>query len=158
MNDLISVIVGLAGVMIVVCTAMSAAQTFVVPRGTPMLITRWVFLAVRGVFVLLFRSRDYRARDHAWAMFAPATLLALPAVWLALMLAGFTLLFVALLCPLELVYVHAHRRRDVSVTTTSRHRCECGVPARERKTKSCGPLCGAASFGLRSLDASTGVQ
>jgi hypothetical protein len=90
MNDLVSVIVGLAGVMIIILTAMSAVQTFVVPRGTPMLITRWVFLAVRAIFVLLFRSRDYRTRDHAWAMFAPATLLALPAVWLALMLAGFT--------------------------------------------------------------------
>ena len=35
MNDLVSVIVGVAGVMIVVLTAVSAAQTFVVPRGTP---------------------------------------------------------------------------------------------------------------------------
>jgi hypothetical protein len=91
MNDLVSVIVGLAGVMIIVLTVASAAQTFVVPRGTPMLITRWVFLAVRAAFsVLLRRSRDYRTRDHAWAMFAPATLLALPVVWLALVLVGFT--------------------------------------------------------------------
>jgi hypothetical protein len=90
MNDFVNVIVGVAGVMIVVLTAVSAAQTFVVPRGTPMLITRWVFIAVRAAFsVLLWRTRDYRARDHAWAMFAPATLLALPIVWLALVLAGF---------------------------------------------------------------------
>ena len=56
-----------------------------------MLITRWVFIAVRAAFsVLLCRTRDYRARDHAWALFAPATLQVFPIVWLTLVLVGFT--------------------------------------------------------------------
>ncbi|HZD68382.1 MAG TPA: hypothetical protein VFA45_05540 [Actinomycetes bacterium] len=84
----------LAGAMIVMVTVLSAVLTVVVPRGTPVLLTRWVFVAVRAVFSLLGRrARSYQQRDQAMAMYAPVSLLTLALAWLTLELAGYMLIF-----------------------------------------------------------------
>lgn len=94
MDNAISVLIGLVGAALVVLTATSAAMTFVVPRGTPLLITRSVLVTVRAGFGLALRGvHDYRRRDRTMAMFAPATLLALPLAWVVLVMAGFTAIY-----------------------------------------------------------------
>ncbi len=87
-----TLVVGLAGATCVVLTVLSAAQTLVVPRGTPMLITRVVFIGMGGVFAVLSRRKDYQHRDRVMALYAPLTLLVLPAVWLVFVLTGYTAL------------------------------------------------------------------
>jgi hypothetical protein len=84
----------LAGVLLVFVTVLSAVLTVVVPRGTPVLLTRWVFLGVRGLFSLLGRrGSSYRQRDQAMAMYAPVSLLSLALTWLALELLAYMLIY-----------------------------------------------------------------
>jgi hypothetical protein len=97
MHTILAVIASLVGVTVIALTTASAVQTFVVPRGTPMLLTRWVLLVVRAVFLMCMRRlRDYRARDRVMAMFAPSGLMALPVAWMVLILIGFAPLYWAL--------------------------------------------------------------
>jgi hypothetical protein len=94
MHTTLAVIAGLVGVAVIAFTTASAVQTFVVPRGTPMLLTRWVLLAVRAIFIMSMQGlRDYSARDRVMAMFAPTALIALPVAWMALILNGFVPLY-----------------------------------------------------------------
>ncbi|MCW2946351.1 MAG: hypothetical protein JWR24_3068 [Actinoallomurus sp.] len=94
MHTTLAVIAGLIGVTIIALTTASALQTFVVPRGTPLLLTRWVLLAVRAVFILSMRHlRDYSTRDRVMAMFAPTGLMTLPVAWMTLLLIGFVPLY-----------------------------------------------------------------
>jgi hypothetical protein len=93
MHFAVVVLAGLAGTGLVGATVLSAAQTLAVPRGTPVRISRWVFIVVGAVLGLLAARSDYRARDRLMALYAPLALLCLPVVWLALVLAGFTLVF-----------------------------------------------------------------
>ena len=84
----------LAGVVLVFVTVTSAVLTVVVPRGTPVLLTRWVFLGVRSLFTLWGRRADsYRQRDQAMAMYAPVSLLCLALTWLALELFAYMLIY-----------------------------------------------------------------
>jgi hypothetical protein len=87
----------IAGAFIVLATLLSAVLTVAVPRGTPVLLTRWVFLSVRALFSLWSRrARSYQERDHAMALYAPMTLLLLALTWLALELLGYMLVYWAL--------------------------------------------------------------
>lgn len=87
----------IAGAFIVLATLLSAVLTVVVPRGTPVLLTRWVFLSVRALFSLWSsRARSYQERDQAMALYAPMTLLILALTWLALELLGYMLIYWAL--------------------------------------------------------------
>jgi len=91
------VVVGIAGTLLVLFTAMSAVKTFVLPRGEPTRISRVVFIAVRGVFNLRMRSMDdFYERDHIFALYAPVTLLLLPLVWLVTVGTGFAAIYWAL--------------------------------------------------------------
>ncbi|MER7008154.1 hypothetical protein ABT297_34615 [Dactylosporangium sp. NPDC000555] len=93
-HAILTSVVGLLSVAVVVLTALSAAHTLVVPRGTAVLLTRWVMAAVRAVFDVRLRSaRTFRERDRILVLFAPVTLLSLPAVWLSLTLVGFAGLY-----------------------------------------------------------------
>jgi hypothetical protein len=86
-----------AGVVWVAAVFLSAVCTVVVPRGVPVRLTRIVFLATRRVFALRSRFADtYEERDRAMALYAPLTLIALPVVWLALTMVGYTAIFWAL--------------------------------------------------------------
>ena len=86
---------------------LSAVCTVVVPRGVPVRLTRIVFLTMRRLFALRSRFADtYEERDRAMALYAPLTLIALPVVWLALTLVGYTAMFWALgIQPLRTAFV-----------------------------------------------------
>ncbi len=85
------------GAFLVVVVFDSALRTFVLPRAAAVPFTRIIFATVRSLFTLRTRwARSYEARDRAMALYAPVTLMVLPAVWLVTVLAGYTLMFHAL--------------------------------------------------------------
>ena len=70
---------------------LAAVRTVVLPRGEPVVLTRWVFVAMRAVFDLLGkRAKTYEDLDRSLAMYAPLSLVALPGTWVVLVIAGFT--------------------------------------------------------------------
>ncbi|MGQ0803696.1 MAG: hypothetical protein ACT4PI_07530 [Actinomycetota bacterium] len=88
------------GALLVLVALDSAVRTFVLPRGVVVPYSRLVFVAVRRLFDLRLRfARSYEARDRVMAMYAPLTLLVLPATWLVLVITGFTGMFRALGVP-----------------------------------------------------------
>jgi len=94
------VALGLGGATIVGLTLLSAITTVVVPRGVPVRLTRVVFRSSRRLFELGNRSAGtYEDLDRLMALYAPLTLVALPVVWLTLVLVGFTAIFRALGIP-----------------------------------------------------------
>jgi hypothetical protein len=87
----------LVGVLTAVFVLDAAIRTFVLPRATPVILTYLVFRAVRIVFGLFSRpARTYEQRDRVMALYAPVALLAIPAVSLLLIIAGFTVAFYGL--------------------------------------------------------------
>ncbi|WP_327011303.1 hypothetical protein OHA72_30895 [Dactylosporangium sp. NBC_01737] len=91
------VLVGVLASVAIALTVASAAHTLVVPRATGVLLTRWVTAAIRVLFDLRLRwARTYPDADWVLSLFAPATLLALPLVWLSVILAGFAALYWAI--------------------------------------------------------------
>ena len=83
-----------AGGVLVAGTLASATRTMVVPRALPTLIAKVVFDGVRSVlWALGGRSADYQRRDRVMALYAPLGLIALPGVWLAIVLVGYTLVY-----------------------------------------------------------------
>jgi hypothetical protein len=85
------------GAAIVVATALSAVQTLVVPRATPVLLTRWVFRVVRIPFdVRAKRSKEYFEQERIMALYAPISLLCLVIAWLVIIGAGYVLMDLAL--------------------------------------------------------------
>jgi hypothetical protein len=57
-------------------------------------ITRWLFLGMRLIFNMIARRRkDYSGRDSIMALYAPVSLLLLPATWLGITLVGFAGIF-----------------------------------------------------------------
>jgi hypothetical protein len=88
------VAVGAFGAIIVIWTLVSAIQTVVVPRDVPVTLTRVHFRVIRRIFDLFARpSRPYLERDRILALYAPAALVLLPAVWVTLVAGGFTGIF-----------------------------------------------------------------
>jgi hypothetical protein len=86
-----------AGVALIFAVIDSAIRTFVLPRGVVVPLTRFVMVMVRRLFDLRLRfAKSYEARDRVMAMYGPLALFALVAVWLVLVLAGFTLIFWAI--------------------------------------------------------------
>ncbi|MGH9295915.1 MAG: hypothetical protein ACRD0B_11335, partial [Acidimicrobiales bacterium] len=86
-------IAGLGGAGVIVWTVASAVVTVVIPRGIPARLTRWVFAATFVPFRLAARRlADVERRETVLAAYGPTGLLALPVAWLALVLAGGTLL------------------------------------------------------------------
>ncbi len=84
----------IAGALLVLWTLSSAIQTVVVPRAAAVALTRLHFRGTRVVFELFTRpTRTYEARDRVLALYAPFTLVLLPAVWAALVAVGFTAIF-----------------------------------------------------------------
>ncbi|GAA3228845.1 hypothetical protein ACFO1B_54280 [Dactylosporangium siamense] len=97
LRDLLPALVIVLASTAILLTVASATHTLVVPRGTAVLLTRWVIAASRALFDLRLRwTRGYADRDRVLAMFAPVTLLALPLVWLSVILAGFAAVYWAL--------------------------------------------------------------
>jgi hypothetical protein len=91
-----SVLLFALGVVLVGVAFDAALRTFVLPRGSTVRLTRFVFTVVRKVFLLVARrARTYEGRDRVMALYAPLTLLLLPFVWLVLVVLGYTLMFKA---------------------------------------------------------------
>jgi hypothetical protein len=86
-----------AGGVLVLWASFSAILTFVVPRGTPVALTRWVFTAVAtGFRGVALRSKSYETKDKIMALYAPFGLLLLPVAWLIIVYFGFSLIFLGL--------------------------------------------------------------
>src|SRR5215213_6968611 len=83
-----------AGSAIVIGTFLSAVRTFVLPRSSPTVLTRMIFLTVRDLFSLAEkRATTYEQRDRLLALYAPLSLLMMPPVWLICVLVGFMGMF-----------------------------------------------------------------
>ena len=86
-----------AGVGLVGVVLDAAVRSLVLPRGSVVTLTRIIWLSTRRVFnVLAGLSKTYEGRDRVMALYAPLTLLVQPAVWLAIVLTGFMMMFHAL--------------------------------------------------------------
>jgi hypothetical protein len=82
------------GVAIVGLTFFSAVETFVVPRSRNDPLTRLVFITIFRPFAWrVRRAENYEARDAIMAFFAPAALLALPPVWILLVMLGYMFIY-----------------------------------------------------------------
>ncbi len=87
----------LIGAAIVIYTFLSAVRTFVMPRSSNVMLTRIVFRAMNLAFrIRLRRVTTYEDRDRAMALYAPLTLLVLPAVWAAIILVGYMFMYWAI--------------------------------------------------------------
>lgn len=83
-----------AGAALVVWTLFSAVQSVVVPRATVTLLTRFHFHFIRQLFELFASpKRPYSVRDRVLALFAPVSLVLLPALWVTMLTIGFTAIF-----------------------------------------------------------------
>src|SRR6478735_3825345 len=83
-----------AGIAIVIGTVLSAVRTFVLPRSSPTLLTRVIFLTMRDFFAIFEkRAATYEQRDRILALYAPLSLLVMPPVWLICVLVGFMGMF-----------------------------------------------------------------
>lgn len=97
MDNLLSWMALIAGIVVVASTLNAAIKTVVLPRGEPVLITGVVFNLVRHFFLpFVKRARSYAARDRAMALYAPIALLVMPAVWMLLVTSGYTAIFWAI--------------------------------------------------------------
>ncbi len=86
-----------AGLYIIIGTLISAIRTFVLPRSAPDLLTRSIFRNMRRLFNLrMGKVPTYEQRDSILAMYAPVTLLVMPAAWLACVMLGYALVYLAL--------------------------------------------------------------
>ena len=94
---MVNVVVFVTGLLLVAWTLMSAIRTVILPRSAQSLITRVVFRTLRAPFRWMANERrDFASRDRVMALYAPVALVALVAVWLLLVTAGYTLMFWAL--------------------------------------------------------------
>jgi hypothetical protein len=83
----------IVGLLLTVVTIGSVASTTVVPRGTRMRTSRFTARTLDLAFsALANRVADWRSRDTIRAFEGPAFVLAILAVWLLLLLAGFALM------------------------------------------------------------------
>ena len=97
MDTFVNVLLIVVGITVVAAAVDAAVRTFVVPRGSVVLITTIVFRALRRVFTLVMSpGHGYEALDRAWALYAPLSLLALPIVLLTIVFFGFACIFVGL--------------------------------------------------------------
>src|SRR3984893_13879142 len=84
----------LIGFAIVTFVLLSAIRSFVLPRSAPDKLGRFTFLSIRFLFKLRMRKvHSYLERDRIMALFAPISLVALPAVWLTGILLGYMCIY-----------------------------------------------------------------
>ena len=96
-NSLLEVLACLAGVLLVIAAIMSAMRVLVVPRSSRDRVARVLFFFLRRIFDLwALRLESYARVDRLMAWFAPVGLLLLVIVWLAMVLVGYTGIFLLL--------------------------------------------------------------
>jgi len=94
MSLLLEAVAGLAGLVLVALAILSAMRTLVVPRSSRDQVARIVFLVIRRVFDLwAMRLSSYAQTDRLMAWYSPSGLLVLVVVWLVMVLAGYTGIF-----------------------------------------------------------------
>jgi hypothetical protein len=104
-----------AGLWVLQAVLRSAVRTVVVPRGEPVLLTRLVFLLVRGFYTpLASRHPDPERRHAVLSRFAPMALLLLAFAWAAGVILAFVPLFWAVA---DIDVATALRLSGSSVTT-----------------------------------------
>jgi hypothetical protein len=90
----VRILVFLIGFAIVTFVLISAIRSFVLPRSAPDKLSRITFLSIRFFFRLRIRKvNSYLERDRIMALFAPISLVSLPAVWLAGVLIGYMCMY-----------------------------------------------------------------
>jgi hypothetical protein len=93
-HAVVAVLLVAAGITATLVVLYAAVRTFVVPRGTVVLFTVVVFLAIRRAFnVFASPRRTYEARDRVMAFYAPVALLALPFVSMLVVFGAFACIF-----------------------------------------------------------------
>ncbi len=91
---LLRVLAFVGGFTLVAYIMISVIRTFVLPRSAPDQLVRMVFLAMRHVFDFRISfERTYERRDEIMALYAPFTLIMLPAVWLVFVLSSYMAMF-----------------------------------------------------------------
>ena len=96
MQALLHTLAFVVGALVIIGTLLSAVRATVLPRGVQSRISRGVTAAVRAAFRLrVGRSATYERRDRIMAMLGPISLLVLLATWLALIMGGYTLVYLA---------------------------------------------------------------
>lgn len=94
MEQLLKILVFLAGIVTVFLTLSSALSTFVLPRGVRSQLNRIVFGLLRRLFdFLLHFAKSYRARDGIMAYYAPIGLMLLLPTWYILILTGYAAIY-----------------------------------------------------------------
>ena len=85
------------GLVIVIATVGSAIKTVILPRSSASSITRWVFLTMRRIYLLIAPRRlQYERKDRILATYAPISLTVTLAVWLALVFVGYMLIYMGI--------------------------------------------------------------
>ncbi len=106
-----SAILVIIGLGLIVFVLDAAIRTFVLPRGSVVLLTVAVFLGLQLLFrPFLSPRRGYEARDRAMALYAPLALLSLPLISLLIVFVGYACVFAGL---------ESHGWRDALITSGS---------------------------------------
>lgn len=97
---LLHVLVFVIGFLIVLGILVSAIRTFVLPRSAPDQFDRVIFITIHRLFNLRMHwTSTYLERDRIMALYAPFSLLALPAAWLVCVQVGYMAMFWGLGAP-----------------------------------------------------------
>ena len=115
------------GVFLVIVTLSAAIRSFILPRNETVRLNSYVFQPIRLLFDFAASLRGtFGKRDQVQAHYAPVALVTLPVVWLAVVAAGFTLIYWGLgegnllkcyqLSGSSLLTLGTHKSRDAVVT------------------------------------------
>jgi len=84
------------GVALIATVVDAALRTFVLPRGSVVRLTRAISVVISRIFELILRpAKTYETRDRVMALYAPIVLMMMVVVWLAMLIAAFTMIFLA---------------------------------------------------------------
>ena len=97
MDTAIDVVLFVIGVSLVVVAMTSAIKSTILPRAVRNRLVTLVVVSVRVIFQMFLRHADnYERRDRVMGFYGPATLIAELVTWMALILIGYSLMFLAI--------------------------------------------------------------
>ena len=97
MDTAIDVVLFVIGVSLVVVAMTSAIKSTILPRAVRNRLVTLVVVSVRVIFQMFLRRADnYERRDRVMGFYGPATLIAELVTWMALILIGYSLMFLAI--------------------------------------------------------------
>jgi len=84
------------GIALIATVVDAALRTFVLPRGSVVRLTRAISVVISRIFELILRpAKTYETRDRVMALYAPVVLMMMVVVWLVMLIAAFTMIFLA---------------------------------------------------------------